>query len=142
MRYKLLVWSLAAGLIGFAQTAHTQTLTIQIHNIQGTEGIIGCALFNDPDGYPDEAEKAWTIEVKPRIGSVTCQFDDLTPGIYAASVTHDVNENGKIDTNFLGIPREAWGVSNNVRPSFRAPEFEEAKFEMRGDKTIKIRIDK
>ena len=142
MKYKFLIFSLAAGLIGFAQTGHAQTLTIHVNNIQTTEGIVGCALFDGPDGYPMEPEKAWSMEVEPAIGGVTCQFDNVSPGIYAASVSHDVNENGKVDTNFLGIPREAWGVSNNVRPPFRAPKFEEAQFEVRGDKTIEITIDK
>ena len=142
MKYKFLIFSLAAGLIGFTQTGYAQTLTILVNNIQNNEGIIGCALFNGPDGYPMEPEKAWIMEVGPVIDSVKCQFDNVPPGIYAASVSHDVNENGKVDTNFLGIPREAWGVSNNVRPRFRAPEFEEAQFEMRGDKTIEITIDK
>ena len=142
MKYKLLIFSLAACFIGFSSTGHAQTLTIHVNNIQTTEGVVGCALFNGPDGYPMEAEKAWSIEVEPAIDSVTCQFDDLSPGIYAVSVSHDVNENGKVDTNFLGIPREAWGVSNNVRPSFRAPNFEEAQFEVRGDTTIEITVDK
>tara|TARA_Y100001970_G_scaffold227905_1_gene282115 strand:+ start:695 stop:1123 length:429 start_codon:yes stop_codon:yes gene_type:complete len=142
MKYKLLIFSLAAGLIGFAQTGHAQTLTIQVNNIQTTEGMVGCALFDGPDGYPMKAENARSMQVEPTIESVMCQFDNVSPGIYAASVSHDINGNGEIDTNFLGIPREAWGVSNNVRPPFRAPEFEEAQFEMRGDnKTIEITID-
>ena len=52
MKYKFLIFSLAAGLIGFAQTGHAQTLTIHVNNIQTTEGIVGCALFDGPDGYP------------------------------------------------------------------------------------------
>ena len=142
MKNKLLIFSLATILNGFIYKANAQTLTIIVNNIQTTEGVIGCALFNGPDGYPMKAEVARNMEVEPVIGSVTCHFDNVWPGLYAASVSHDVNQNGKVDTNFLGIPREAWGVSNNVRPTFRAPKFEEAKFEVRSDKTIEIKIDK
>ena len=142
MNYKLLTFSLAVGLIGFSQVGHAQTLTIEVDNIQTTEGVVGCALFSGPDGYPMEPKKARNMQVKPTSDSVTCRFDKITPGTYAVSVSHDVNENGETDTNFLGIPREAWGVSNNARPSLRAPKFEEAQFEMNGDKTINITIDK
>ena len=142
MKYKILIFSFFSEALNvFTYKAHGQTLTIVVNNIQTTEGVIGCALFNGRDGYPMKAEVARNIEVEPFIDSATCHFENVKPGLYAASVSHDVNQNGKVDTNFLGIPREAWGVSNNVR-LLRAPKFEEAKFEVRGDKTIEITIDK
>jgi hypothetical protein len=51
-----------------------------------------------------------------------------TPGTYAVIVFHDENQDGKLDKNFLGVPQEGYGASNNVRHLMSAPEFEEASF--------------
>jgi uncharacterized protein (DUF2141 family) len=72
---------------------------------------------------------------------VTCRFEALAPGDYAVAVSHDLNGNKKADTNFVGIPTEAWGVSNNVRPGLRAPRFDEARFSVPAEgATIAVRI--
>lgn len=59
---------------------------------------------------------------------VTCRFADVAPGRYAVSVVHDLNGNRRIDTTLIGLPTEAWGVSKGVRPTLRAPRFDEAAF--------------
>jgi uncharacterized protein (DUF2141 family) len=51
-------------------------------------------------------------------------------GTRAVSVPHDLIGNRKVDTERFGIPDEARGVSNNVRPALRAPRFDEASFEV------------
>jgi len=51
----------------------------------------------------------------------------LPPGDYAVVVTQDVNDNGKLDTNFIGLPTEPYAFSNNVHPTLRPPHFEECK---------------
>jgi uncharacterized protein (DUF2141 family) len=68
----------------------------------------------------------------------------LKSGKYAISVMNDQNGNKILDKNLIGIPKEEWGVSNNVRPNLRAPKFEEAVFEVdeKSDLTLKIRIEK
>ena len=58
-------------------------------------------------------------------------FEDLPYGTYAITILHDENGNLKVDANFLGIPKEGYGFSNNARNLFRAPKFEEAKFELK-----------
>ena len=71
-------------------------------------------------------------------------FSNLKSGKYAVSVMNDKNGNKVLDKNLLGIPKEEWGVSNNVRPTLRAPSFEEAAFEIdeKKDLTLSIRIQK
>ncbi len=72
------------------------------------------------------------------------QFTNITTGNYAVSVAHDENTNKKVDTNFVGMPTEAWGVSNNIRPLMRAPRWHEAQFTLAtGEKkTIKMQLEK
>ena len=43
---------------------------------------------------------------------------------------HDENENNKLDTNFLGIPKESFGCSNNAKGFMGPPKWEDAKFEI------------
>ena len=49
-------------------------------------------------------------------------------GMYGIAVFHDENKNGKMDKNFLGIPQEAYGFSNNMRVTFGPPKWEKSKF--------------
>ena len=66
----------------------------------------------------------------------------LPHGEYAIAIFVDANRNGKMDKNFLGIPKEQYGFSNNVMGRMAAPSFEQAKFEVTGPTTqnIKLRI--
>ena len=77
-----------------------------------------------------------------RTAGVECRFDGLESGDYAVAVSQDFNGNRETDTNFFGIPTEPWGVSNNVRPTLRAPTFEEAKVRITPgvDVTIDVKV--
>ena len=59
-------------------------------------------------------------------------FSAIKPGIYAVSVFHDENSNGKLDTSFLGIPREGVGASNGARGHLGPPKFDAAAFQFSG----------
>ena len=65
---------------------------------------------------------------------------DLAPGKYAISIIHDENNNDKLDTNFIGIPKEGFGFSNNPRIMFGPPSFEKASFEINQAHVILIEM--
>ena len=71
--------------------------------------------------------------------SCSITFEDVPEGIYAVSYVHDENDNGKMDTNFVGIPKEDYGCSNNAKGFMSAPKWEDAKFEL--SKTIELFIN-
>src|SRR5206468_574223 len=50
------------------------------------------------------------------------------PGDYAIVAYHDANANRDLDQGMLGIPKEGYGFSNDVRPVFSAPSFAAARF--------------
>lgn len=106
-------------------------LVVSIKGLASERGEIGCALFREPPGFPMDSSKATSVWVQAKTGVVECRFAGLSPGWYALAVSHDLNGNRKTDTNFVGMPREAWGVSNDVRPRLRAPRFDEARFELK-----------
>jgi uncharacterized protein (DUF2141 family) len=76
--------------------------------------------------------------VKVISNSVTVFFENLKPGIYAISVYQDIDANGKMNQNFLGIPKEPVGVSNNAEGFMGPPKYEDAKFNLNSNKTIEI----
>ncbi len=107
---------------------HAAELIVTISGITNDQGEIGCALFRDAAGFPMASSKAIPRRLPANPGSLECRFANLPAGAYALAVAHDLNRNGRTDTNFVGMPKEDWGVSNNVRPKLRAPKFEEARF--------------
>jgi uncharacterized protein (DUF2141 family) len=101
-----------------------------------------CALFSSANDFPKETEKAVarTSSVISNQHAV-CDFPGVAPGTYAVSVIHDENSNGKLDTNFMGIPREGVGASNNARGHFGPPKFDAASFRFSGGQfTLKITV--
>jgi uncharacterized protein (DUF2141 family) len=97
--------------------------------VRSGSGRVIVALYGSDDGFPSRFEKALKkVAVEIRSGRGLARFDGISPGRYAACAVHDENGNGRLDTNFIGIPREGVGVSNNVRNRFGPPGFEDAVF--------------
>ena len=123
--------------------ATQSALTVQVWNIQNDQGQIGCSLYASKEGFPTDSEKAAkSTFVKPKAGKATCTFAGVKPGTYAVSVMHDADKNGELKTNFVGRPKEWWGVSNDVPAErFGPPKYEKATFEIAGAaKTIRVKL--
>lgn len=93
-------------------------------------GEIGIALYPGPSGFPMDSLKANCVWLKADATNITHAFRELKPGNYAIAVSHDLNGNHITDTTWVGIPKEPWGVSRNIRPKLRAPRFEECSFSL------------
>ena len=120
--------------------ARTVQVTVRVLDVRaGKRGVIHAALHASPGvGFPGSAA-AGNVDVTPASPETIIVFR-VTPGTYAAAVHHDANANGRMDTNFLGIPREGYGVSNDPRPRFRAPRFSEAQVVISRDTTLTLRM--
>jgi len=117
-------------------------LTVEVTNIKNKNGKVAIGLYNKDDNTfanPTKYYKAIFIEIDSK--KVVYTFENIQNGTYAVSVMHDENENGKLDKNILGIPKEGYGFSNNVKPAFRSANFKEAKFELLGNKTVNIEMN-
>lgn len=116
--------------------AQNNILYIEIDNIKNAQGLMRINLFQTAKGFPGEYQQAAEFKTKAAIfNMMKIKWTGLARGEYAVSVVHDENENGKLDTNFFGIPSEGVGVSNNTFPTFSAPKFESAKFRVDSDST-------
>lgn len=104
-------------------------LTVFVKNIRSNKGQIGFCLFKTSLGFPKHPEKAiQRAFVKMDGNSAEYTFTNVPFGAYAVCVFHDENDDKKINTNFIGIPTEGVGVSNNAKGHFGPPNFEDAKF--------------
>ena len=103
---------------------------VKILNIKNSTGTVACALFESPDGFPAEYLRYATnvMVIKIRKSQARCDFEDIPPGTYAMAVIHDENMNGKLDANWLGIPTEGYGFSNDAKGAVGAPSFSAASF--------------
>jgi len=107
---------------------------VKILDIRNSTGAVACALFESSEGFPTDYLLSATniMIIKIRDKQARCDFEDIPPGTYALSVVHDENMNGKLDTNWLGIPNEGYGFSNDAKASFGPPSFEAARFSYDG----------
>lgn len=87
-------------------------------------------LFNQEEGFPGRAEKAFRYGIQPVTGTTyVLEFADLPPGRYAVGVVHDENGNHEVDANWMGYPKEGFGFTNNAKPRWNGPpRFESAAF--------------
>jgi uncharacterized protein (DUF2141 family) len=119
-------------------------LTIKVIDARNAKGKVGVALFREARGFPEDTSKAVRAQdVDIDANTLTAQlvFGDVPQGVYALSVRHDENMNGKLDKNFLGMPTEGDGASNNPTKKLRAPTFDEAKFSLNTtDQTMEIKL--
>jgi uncharacterized protein (DUF2141 family) len=120
--------------IPVAQAAPTAAvLHVRVVNLRNSTGQVICTLFNSPVGFPsDSSEAVGQIAVSIKDNAAVCSFGGLAPGKYALVVFHDENGNGKFDRNWLGLPKEGYAFSNNVRPVFSPPPFRAAAFDYAG----------
>jgi len=113
-----------------AQSSSCAGIRVKVLNIKNSVGTIGCALFESADGFPIEYLRYATniIVIKIRDTQARCVFVDVPPGSYALAVIHDENMNGRLDTNWLGMPTEGYGFSNDAKAMLGPPSFSDAGF--------------
>jgi uncharacterized protein (DUF2141 family) len=126
------------------QTSSCSGIHVAILNIRNAIGTVDCALFNSPNGFPrDVLHSAMRlVAMKVPNTEARCDFEGIPLGTYALVVLHDENMNGKIDTNWLGVPKEGYGFSNDAKASLGAPSFSDTSFAYDGetlDLTITLR---
>jgi len=115
------------------------TLVVSMEGFSNSKGHAMVAVYGSEEAYkagtPRVAEAKTDIIDQKALVTIS----DLEYGTYAVAIYHDQNANGKLDKNFLGIPKESYGHSNNVRGSMGPPSFDKVKLELAGSE-LKISI--
>ena len=116
------------------------TLTVEVSGIEVKKGKVYVAIFRESDDFPTVSGKFKGILIDATDETVKGVFSQIPPGTYAIACFHDVNNNGKMDKNVLGIPSEIYGFSNNARERFNAPSFKSASFGLKEARKMSIQL--
>ncbi len=116
------------------------TLELTIQNIQKESGTIKIALYNSPDDFPKETKTYKAGEIKAQKPQVKYTFKNIPDGDYAIAVFHDVNSDEELNFKMFFIPNEPYGFSNDFVPRFSKPKFDDARFTVKGDTAVKIKL--
>ena len=117
-------------------------LTVIVKGFENEDGLAMIAVSNTEDDYDakDEPFRGNAIKISEKTAIWT--IDKIPFGEYAIKVFHDEYEDGELDTNFLGMPTEDYGFSNDARGSFGPASWEDAKFLFNSEKdTVIISIE-
>lgn len=144
MNLRFIILTVAASfLLAKSVPAVASDLTITIENLRNNKGQLFLCVFSkessDTAAFPDceKGKPVRTQKILPGSGNTVVTFYGLKDGEYAVAMIHDENNNGKLDTSFIGIPTEGIGVSNNSR-LLGSPSYNYAKFNINGDTAITI----
>ena len=107
------------------------SLDIEITNLKSNKGMISVLIS---DENKNEIASATFIKAKGLKAEVS--FDSIYSGRYAIQFYHDENQNGKLDLNLIGIPKESYGSSNDVKPVLGPPKFEKMLFNLTENKKV------
>ena len=131
-----LLWvALCLGATGSSSLADGPTggLELQVGGLASDKGSVLVALFDTEQSYDRPAEPVRKKKLMISEHKTQVSFGGLPPGDYALRVFHDENDNGVIDTNWAGIPSEAFGFSNGAMGRFGPPSFDDAKFRIESE---------
>src|SRR5262245_36276949 len=118
---------MAVGFAWFAPLSQAGELTVEITGIRTDKGSLMVSVVNSEAGWNNQ-EKPVAASKLAATGKNAVLHFNLPAGSYAVQVMHDENDNGKVDSNFMGIPTEGYGFSNNPQV-MRKAYFSEAKFD-------------
>ncbi|WP_213003996.1 DUF2141 domain-containing protein [Parahaliea maris] len=116
-------------------------LTVAVDGLEAEGPSVYISVYTDADSWLGDTVVA-RGRVNPAEGSFSTAIT-LPPGRYAFTAYLDVNGNGKLDSNFIGIPKEPVALSNNAKARFGPPRFDDAVFELSAEgvtQTIRLAV--
>lgn len=124
-----------------AQQEQSGTLVVQVTNARSNLGVMCVNLFSSKDGFPKNSGKAYKKGCMKVVGNkATFVFNNVPFGTYAATALHDEDGNGKMKTNWIGMPKEGVGATNGAG-GMGGPSFKDAKFSFAAEKkTVYVKL--
>ncbi|WP_412561255.1 DUF2141 domain-containing protein [Winogradskyella sp. MIT101101] len=126
-----------ATAIGFSQEEDNGiTITVTIDNVTNDNGKVLMSLHTSETFMKGKGIQDAESAIKD--GKITITFENVLPGDYAILALHDENSNGRMDFQDNGMPKESFGMSNNVM-LMGPPQYDDAKFKVE-DKDLELNI--
>ena len=124
------IYLFALWAIFFLAPAKKGELMLEIKNIESASGVLHVAVYDEPHFLEEGKALFQTTAAVQTQQNLRIPVANIPFGKYAIAVYHDVNNNGKLDKNYLGIPAEPYAFSNNPRAKWRSPTFDETQIEV------------
>lgn len=121
--------------IGIAQNLD---LTVSVSGIKNNTGSLTAELYNSKEKFLKTSFKTVSSVIKSNSASLT--FTGIPKGEYTFLIYHDENKNGKLDKNFIGMPKEPVACSNNAKGFMGPPKYDDAKFTVSVDTKLNIKM--
>ena len=137
--------TLATGLLLIQPLALADTdVTVEIRGVEKHEGQIVVRLYDTKKTWLKDAAHETSITLDSTATGDVVEIPMSVPaGDYAVHVYHDLDLNGKMKTNFIGIPKEPTGVSRDAKGKMGPPKFKDAVLTVGTDAmTIPINLTK
>ena len=114
------------------------TVNLEVSGLQSVSGDIYIAVYDSEDDWlGDDTVLQKKVVISDALeGELVLTQLQLPLGQYAISIFFDVNNNGELDTNFIGIPKEPVALSNNARPKFGPPKYKDAVFSVGSEPVV------
>lgn len=120
------------------QSNEKYSLQVNVTGIKRVSGKIGLCLITDKSEFMSDCSYYREYEVTAK--ELVIALPDLMSNDYAITIYHDRNSNDKLDTNFLGLPKERYGFSNNPSTRFGPPSFKKCLFKLDSNMEIALRL--
>lgn len=117
------LWSLAALLCFAPLLGQAADLEIEVTGLRSRQGTLRFALYNHAATFLKNEGRLARLKVPVQGNPMHVRFPNLPPGLYAVTVYHDEDDDGKLDRTLLGIPTEGYGFSNDVHVLLGPPSF-------------------
>lgn len=114
---------------------------INLSHIRNSEGVFYIFIYTYKNQYPYEPYKHYKVaKNKVKNGKLTARINHIElPKQLAVALIDDENNNEDLD-RWLGLPTEGYGFSNNIKPLFSLPDYEDLLINLSPNNTIHIKI--
>ena len=124
---------LLASSMGAAGLASAASIEVRVQGVTSTKGTVRVAICDKVTFLKD---CPYAASAPAQAGETVVTVNDVPPGTWAVLSFQDENDNGRLDRNALGIPKERYAFSRDARGRFGPPSFEDAAFVLRDEKAV------
>ena len=120
--------------------AQTGAVVVNVTGIENNKGIIQIGLYNSEASFPVYEKNFKGVFPKAKTSGVSYTFTNIPAGTYAIALWHDADEDGTMNKNMFGVPKEKYGFSRNIYGTFGPPDFKDVAFKVNSAKKITLKI--
>ncbi len=135
MKKIVVLFFMVIGSIIYSQNV---SLTVNVTGFKNNKGKVIVGVYNNEGNFLKKVVFGKSGSITEKKAQVV--FENVPAGTYAVSLFHDENDNNKLDSNFMGIPKEDYAASNDAKGFMGPPKYKDAKFELKNDNIINVKL--